>query len=151
VVPISASGTKADDHWFMRNGIPLSEIYHAAFDAHLIGHRSDCRLHVSERLLMQNESPMLVGLERLNGGTIHPRNATRTCETATGSRCVSSGSRQWLETSISSHRWDRLFRGGASNCDPSIDFARRHRLVYQGKGLTQAGLDAARRTAPTRL
>jgi hypothetical protein len=37
VVPISASGTKADDHWFMRNGIPLSEIYHAAFDAHLIG------------------------------------------------------------------------------------------------------------------
>jgi putative restriction endonuclease len=33
------------------NGIPLSKIHHAAFDAHLIGIDPDYRLHVSERLL----------------------------------------------------------------------------------------------------
>src|SRR5205823_4563020 len=32
------------------NGIPLSKIHHAAFDAHLIGIDPDYRLHVSERL-----------------------------------------------------------------------------------------------------
>jgi putative restriction endonuclease len=30
------------------NGIPLSKIHHAAFDAHLIGIDADCRLHVSQ-------------------------------------------------------------------------------------------------------
>jgi putative restriction endonuclease len=34
------------------NGIPLSKIHHAAFDAHLIGIDPDYRLHVSERLLV---------------------------------------------------------------------------------------------------
>ncbi len=52
------------------NGIPLSKIYHAAFDAHLIGIDPDYRLHVSERLLGQNDGPMLEALKRLNGGTI---------------------------------------------------------------------------------
>jgi putative restriction endonuclease len=33
------------------NGIPLSKIHHAAFDAHLIGIDPNYRLHVSERLL----------------------------------------------------------------------------------------------------
>jgi putative restriction endonuclease len=32
------------------NGLPLTKIHHAAFDAHLIG-VSDFRVHVSERLL----------------------------------------------------------------------------------------------------
>jgi putative restriction endonuclease len=53
------------------NGIPLSKIHHAAFDAHLIGIDPDYRLHVSERLLGQNDGPMLEALKRLNGGTIH--------------------------------------------------------------------------------
>ena len=53
------------------NGIPLSKIHHAAFDAHLIGIDADCRLHVSQRLLGQNDGPMLDALKRLNGGTIH--------------------------------------------------------------------------------
>jgi putative restriction endonuclease len=39
------------------NGIPLSKIHHAAFDAHLIGIDPDYRLHVSERLLRQNDGP----------------------------------------------------------------------------------------------
>ncbi|MFC3205608.1 HNH endonuclease [Aquamicrobium soli] len=53
------------------NGIPLSKIHHAAFDAHLIGIDPDYRLHVSERLLGQNDGPMLEALKRLNGGTIY--------------------------------------------------------------------------------
>jgi putative restriction endonuclease len=53
------------------NGIPLSKIHHAAFDAHLIGIDPDYGLHVSERLLEQNDGPMLEALKRLKGGTIH--------------------------------------------------------------------------------
>jgi len=53
------------------NGIPLSKIHHAAFDAHLIGIDPDFRLHVSDRLLKQNDGPMLEALKGLNGGKIH--------------------------------------------------------------------------------
>jgi putative restriction endonuclease len=53
------------------NGIPLSKIHHAAFDAHLIGIDPDYRLHVSERLLGQNDGPMLEVLKQVNGQTIH--------------------------------------------------------------------------------
>jgi putative restriction endonuclease len=59
------------------NGIPLSKIHHAAFDAHLIGIDPDYRLHVSERLLRQNDGPMLEALKRLDGGTIHLPNRTK--------------------------------------------------------------------------
>ncbi len=55
----------------MSNGIPLSKIHHAAFDAHLIGIDPDYRLHVSEKLLVQHDGPMLEALKRLNGGTIY--------------------------------------------------------------------------------
>ena len=53
------------------NGLPLSKIHHAAFDAHLIGIDQDYRLHVSARLLDQRDGPMLDALKQLNGGTIH--------------------------------------------------------------------------------
>jgi putative restriction endonuclease len=53
------------------NGIPLSKIHHAAFDAHLIGIDPDFRLHVSERLLGQNDGPMLEALKHLKDETIH--------------------------------------------------------------------------------
>ena len=53
------------------NGIPLSKIHHAAFDAHLIGIDADYKLHVAERLLVQNDGPMLEALKRLNGEMIH--------------------------------------------------------------------------------
>jgi len=53
------------------NGIPLSKLHHAAFDAHLIGIDPTYRLHVSERLLEQNDGPMLDALKRLNGELIH--------------------------------------------------------------------------------
>lgn len=53
------------------NGIPLSKLHHAAFDAHLIGIDPDYRLHVSDHLLIQNDGPMLDALKRLNGELIH--------------------------------------------------------------------------------
>jgi putative restriction endonuclease len=52
------------------NGIPLSNIHHAAFDAHLVGIDPDYRLPVSDRLLGQNDGPMLNALKRLDGGFV---------------------------------------------------------------------------------
>lgn len=48
------------------NGIPLSKIHHAAFDAHLIGIDPDYRLHVSTRLMEQSDGPMLEALKQLH-------------------------------------------------------------------------------------
>jgi putative restriction endonuclease len=53
------------------NGLPLSKIHHAAFDAHLIGIDPDFRLHISERLLAQDDGPMLDSLKALNGQLVH--------------------------------------------------------------------------------
>ena len=53
------------------NGLPLSKIHHAAFDAHLIGIDPDYRLHVSERLLDLRDGPMLDALKQLDGGVLH--------------------------------------------------------------------------------
>ena len=59
------------------NGLPLSKIHHAAFDAHLIGIDPDYRLHVSDRLLDQNDGPMLEALKQLNGEVLHLPNRVR--------------------------------------------------------------------------
>ena len=48
------------------NGIPLSKLHHAAFDAHLIGIDPDYHLHVSERLRSQHDGPMLEALKSLH-------------------------------------------------------------------------------------
>ena len=40
------------------NGLPLSKLHHAAFDANLIGIDPDFRIHVSEALLSMNDGPM---------------------------------------------------------------------------------------------
>lgn len=53
------------------NGIPLSKIHHAAFDAHLIGSDPDFRIHVSERLLSQKDGLMLEALKGLHKGKLH--------------------------------------------------------------------------------
>lgn len=53
------------------NGVPLSKIHHAAFDAHLIGIDPDYRLHVSGQLMDQTDGPVLDALKGLHGNTIH--------------------------------------------------------------------------------
>jgi putative restriction endonuclease len=52
------------------NGIPLSKIHHAAFDAHLLGIDPEFRMHISPRLMEQNDGPMLEALKRLNNESI---------------------------------------------------------------------------------
>jgi putative restriction endonuclease len=47
------------------NGLPLTKIHHAAFDAHLIGVDPDFRIHVSDRLLDLHDGPFLeLGLKK---------------------------------------------------------------------------------------
>lgn len=53
------------------NGLPLSKIHHAAFDAHLLGVDPDFRIHVSHRLLRQNDGPMLDLLKSMHGERLH--------------------------------------------------------------------------------
>jgi putative restriction endonuclease len=53
------------------NGLPLSKIHHAAFDAHLIGVDPDYRIHISEALLSMNDGPLFEhGIKAMAGRTI---------------------------------------------------------------------------------
>jgi putative restriction endonuclease len=53
------------------NGLPLSKIHHAAFDAHLIGIDPDFRIHVADRLLEIHDGPFLeLGLKTIGGKRI---------------------------------------------------------------------------------
>lgn len=60
------------------NGLPLTKIHHAAFDAHLLGVDADYRIHVSPQLLDQRDGPMLEALKSLHGNSI--RLAIRECD-----------------------------------------------------------------------
>lgn len=53
------------------NGIPLSKIHHAAFDAHLIGVDPDYRIHISGRLLGRRDGPLLESLKNLDGALLN--------------------------------------------------------------------------------
>jgi putative restriction endonuclease len=53
------------------NGLPLTKIHHAAFDAHLIGIDPDFRIHVFDRLLEIHDGPFLeLGLKGIAGTLI---------------------------------------------------------------------------------
>jgi putative restriction endonuclease len=53
------------------NGLPLTKIHHAAFDAHLIGVDPDYRIHVYDRLLEIHDGPFLeLGLKGIAGTLI---------------------------------------------------------------------------------
>jgi putative restriction endonuclease len=55
----------------VQNGLPLSKIHHAAFDANLIGIDPDYRIHVSEVLLSMKDGPMFeYGLKAMAGQLI---------------------------------------------------------------------------------
>jgi putative restriction endonuclease len=55
----------------VQNGLPLSKIHHAAFDANLIGIDADYRIHVSDALLSINDGPMFeYGLKAMAGQLI---------------------------------------------------------------------------------
>ena len=55
----------------IRNGICMSKLHHAAYDADLIGIDPDHRIHISERLLDLHDGPMLeLGIKGLKGQVI---------------------------------------------------------------------------------
>lgn len=56
----------------VRNGIPLSKIHHAAFDAHLIGIDPGLIIHVAPRLLEQKDGPMLEAMKAVHLQKIRP-------------------------------------------------------------------------------
>ena len=67
-------GPDRDERWgqpVVPNGIPLSKIHHAAFDADLIGIDPDYRIHVAERLMSYNDGPMLELLKHLDRAELH--------------------------------------------------------------------------------
>jgi putative restriction endonuclease len=57
-------------HPVVPNGLPLSKIHHAAFDAHLIGIDPGFRVHVARRLRDQHDGPTLQALKDLEGRLI---------------------------------------------------------------------------------
>lgn len=67
---IISDGNEELGHAIVPNGIPLTKIHHAAFDAHLIGIDPDFRVHVSTRLLDQSDGPILQAMQELHGQPI---------------------------------------------------------------------------------
>jgi putative restriction endonuclease len=56
----------------VRNGIALSTLHHAAFDAHLLGISPDGMITVSDRLMQMSDGPLLEqGLKAAAGSRIH--------------------------------------------------------------------------------
>jgi putative restriction endonuclease len=54
----------------VRNGLSLCSIHHRAFDQDLVGVATDLRVHVSRRLLDDEDGPMLDVLKGFHGSTI---------------------------------------------------------------------------------
>lgn len=53
------------------NGLPLSKVHHAAWDADLVGIDADFRIHVSDQLMVMNDGPMLEqGIKAMAGRQI---------------------------------------------------------------------------------
>jgi putative restriction endonuclease len=53
------------------NGLPLSKVHHAAFDANLIGIDADYRIYVADELFVMNDGPMLEqGIKAKRGKTL---------------------------------------------------------------------------------
>jgi len=70
---IIADGEEDFGQPIVPNGLPLSKVHHAAFDANLIGIDPDYRIHVSEVLLVQNDGPMFEqGIKALVGRQLRP-------------------------------------------------------------------------------
>lgn len=55
----------------VQNGLPLSKLHHGAFDADLIGISPDFVIHVSDRLMDQNDGPLLEAMKGLNRQSLH--------------------------------------------------------------------------------
>lgn len=68
---IAADGHELLGQPVITNGLPLTKLHHAAFDAHLIGIDTDYRIVVSRRLLDTHDGPTLEALKSLHGNVIN--------------------------------------------------------------------------------
>ena len=68
---IAADGNEQFGQPIISNGLPLSKLHHAAFDAHLIGVSPDYRVVVADRLLSVRDGPTLEALKQVNGNMIN--------------------------------------------------------------------------------
>jgi putative restriction endonuclease len=57
---------------FITNGLSMCTIHHRAFDQRLVGVSPDYEVHVSHRLLEEEDGPMLEVLKGFDRQTIHP-------------------------------------------------------------------------------
>ena len=55
----------------MQNGLSLCSIHHRAFDQSLVGVSPDYRVHVSRRLLDDEDGPMLALLQGFHNRALH--------------------------------------------------------------------------------
>ncbi|MEI9850107.1 MAG: HNH endonuclease [Sphingomonas sp.] len=53
------------------NGLPLSKVHHAAYDANLIGVDPDYCVHISQQLLSIHDGPMLENIKQSGGKLLH--------------------------------------------------------------------------------
>lgn len=68
---IIADGNELLGQPLVANGLPLSKIHHAAFDANLIGIDADYRIYVADELFAMNDGPMLEqGIKAMRGRTL---------------------------------------------------------------------------------
>ena len=68
---IIADGDELLGQPLVANGVPLSKVHHAAFDANLIGIDADYRIHVADGLFAMNDGPMLEqGIKAMRGKTL---------------------------------------------------------------------------------
>ena len=68
---IVADGDELLGQPLVANGLPLSKVHHAAFDANLIGIDADYRIHVSDELFAMQDGPMLEqGIKAMRGKTL---------------------------------------------------------------------------------
>lgn len=68
---IIADGDELLGQPLVANGLPLSKVHHAAFDANLIGIDADYRIYVADELFAMNDGPMLEqGIKAMRGKTL---------------------------------------------------------------------------------
>jgi putative restriction endonuclease len=68
---IIADGDELLGQPLVANGLPLSKVHHAAFDANLIGIDADYQIHISDELFAMNDGPMLEqGIKAMRGKTL---------------------------------------------------------------------------------
>ena len=84
---IVADGDELFGQPVITNGLPLSKLHHAAFDAHLIGVNPDYRIVVSKQLLGMHDGPTLHALKTLDGRQLISRGVIVTSPTVIGSLC----------------------------------------------------------------